>query len=283
MNATPTNERTTETLQASGEQMREACAAQGLPLIHSGSSPQPGTPSERAPGIDVQAYVNGGRYLNETHERASGLEWVVSAEHKGGGYYRLIDAPYGGARFVPHRPMPVALEALAEAATAELRQRVEGRKAGMLYPGDEGYVPRTPEQAAQEMYDGLMAKAAAREVTAGAAFRVDQINRKVAADHLAARGTIDLDAIGMRPGPVERIDSRPTATVVVEQIEVAFKQLRAVLDTAVPGSSRAKACAITRLDEARFWALEAHKDDVHDRLMTEAARQQAAALGAGSP
>lgn len=107
------------------------------PLILSAAIIGEITRSEPGPGIDAQAYVGRGRFLSRAAEVSAEVFWDESDER-----YELIEeTPWAPPRplFVPHRPWRPDWEIEDERRVVELRDRVEARKAGKKFPGDEGY------------------------------------------------------------------------------------------------------------------------------------------------
>lgn len=109
-----------------------------VPMIFSDPAIASTDRSSPGPGIDAEAYARGGRYLTPAREASVGLVWRESAEHAHSGYYdRAPDLPAVAWPFVPWRPRPSAGQVEDERRFLEVQERVEGRKAGRVYPGDE--------------------------------------------------------------------------------------------------------------------------------------------------
>lgn len=104
-------------------------------LIHSGPLECEADRLAPQPGVDPVYYARGGRFFSPTIEIDAGLHWNHQQSR-----YEPTDAPAQIPEpFVPWRPKPPRFQAEDERRAEAVRQRVEGRKAGKRYPGDEGY------------------------------------------------------------------------------------------------------------------------------------------------
>lgn len=109
-----------------------------VPMIFSDPAIASTDRSSPGPGIDAEAYAAGGRYLTTAREAEVGIVWRESGESANGGHYELASEPLDAMwPFVPWRPRPSAGQVEDERRFLEVQERVEGRKAGRVYPGDE--------------------------------------------------------------------------------------------------------------------------------------------------